>query len=152
VYSQDVVGLEDEAGRGFRRARRAAFFPCLGNGMRRRIFGTAPRCESLRCFEEELAGWGLEREDRGFETVEVRRIVGSVERSGAFDAWFFPACSCTADRWRSVYGALLEGKTLPPVELYKLGGAYFVVDGNHRVSVARWRGVAAVDAVVTEFV
>ena len=134
MYSQDVVGLEDEGGRGFRRVRRAAFFSCLGNGMRRRIFGTAPRCESLRCFEEELAGRGLGREDRGFETVEVRRIVG---RSGAFDAWLFPACSCTADRWRSVYGALLEGKTLPPVELYKLGGEYFVVDGNHRVSVAR---------------
>ena len=134
MYSQDVVGLEDEGGRGFRRVRRAAFFSCLGNGMRRRIFGTAPRCESLRCFEEELAGRGLGREDRGFETVEVRRIVG---RSGAFDAWLFPACSCAADRWRSVYGALLEGKTLPPVELYKLGGEYFLVDGNHRVSVAR---------------
>jgi hypothetical protein len=150
VYSQDVVGLEDEGGRGFRRVRRAAFFSCLGNGMRRRIFVTAPRCESLRCFEEELAGLG--REDRGFETIEVRRIVGSVGRNGSSEAWFFPACSCTADRWRSVYGALLEGKTLPPVELYKLRGAYFAVDGNHRVSVARWRGVAAVDAVVTEFV
>jgi len=32
------------------------------------------------------------------------------------------------------------------------GGAYFVVDGNHRVSVTRYRGVAAVDALVTEFV
>ena len=152
MYSQDVVGLEDEGGRGFRCARRAAFFSCLGNGMRWRIFGTAPCCEPLRCFEEELAGRGLEREDRGFETVEVRRIVGNEGRSGAFDAWFFPACSCNADRWGSVYGALLGGKTLPLVELYKLGGAYFVVDGNHRVSVARWRGMAAVDAVVTELV
>ena len=43
------------------------------------------------------------------------------------------------------------GKFLPPVELYKLGGEYFVLDGNHRVSVARYRGIAAVDAMVTEF-
>jgi len=46
---------------------------------------------------------------------------------------------------------LREGKWLPPVELYKLGKDYFVADGNHRVSVARYLGVAAVDAVVTEF-
>lgn len=61
-----------------------------------------------------------------------------------------PVCSCSAGRWKRVYGALLQGKTLPPVELYKVGDAYFVVDGNHRVSVARYRGAAAVDAVVTE--
>jgi len=78
----------------------------------------------------------------------MRKFVG---RSGAFDAWFFPARSRTADRWRSVYGTLLEGKTLPQVELYKLGDAYFVVDGNHRVSGAHWRGMVAVDAVVAEF-
>jgi hypothetical protein len=40
---------------------------------------------------------------------------------------------------------------LPPVSLYKLGDAYFVLDGNHRVSVARYHGVPAVEADVTEF-
>jgi hypothetical protein len=39
---------------------------------------------------------------------------------------------------------------LPPVKLYKIGEAYFVLDGNHRVSVARERGVEFVDAEVTE--
>ena len=34
------------------------------------------------------------------------------------------------ERLRGVAG----GKTLPPVELYKLRGAYFVADGNYRVS------------------
>lgn len=48
-----------------------------------------------------------------------------------------PVCSCSAERWKRVYGTFLEGQALPPVELYKPGGAYFVVDGNHRVSVAR---------------
>ena len=46
---------------------------------------------------------------------------------------------------------MLRGKWLQPVELYKLDERYFVVDGNHRVSVARHRGVVAVDALVTEF-
>lgn len=99
-----------------------------------------------------MAGRGLGRKERAFETVEVRKIVGSVGRCWAFDAGFLPVCSCSAERWRRVHRALVEGKALPPVELYNLGGAYFVVDGNHRVSVARYRGAVAVDAVVTEFV
>lgn len=37
------------------------------------------------------------------------------------------------------------------MELYKLGGEYFVLDGNHRFSVSRYREFAAVDAIVTEF-
>lgn len=58
---------------------------------------------------------------------------------------------CSAGRWKRVFAAFLQDKTLPPVELYKLGGAYFVVDGNHRVLAASYRGAVAVDALVTEF-
>jgi hypothetical protein len=35
--------------------------------------------------------------------------------------------------------------------LYKIGGSYFVVVGNHRVSVARYHGIEWIDAQVTEF-
>jgi hypothetical protein len=37
------------------------------------------------------------------------------------------------------------------VSLYKIGGAYFVLDGHHRVSVGRYHGVEWIDAEVTEF-
>jgi hypothetical protein len=37
------------------------------------------------------------------------------------------------------------------VSLYKIGDAYFVEDGNHRVSVARYQGVEMLDAEITEF-
>ena len=57
-----------------------------------------------------------------------------------------------ASRWMSVDRAFNEGRPLPPVELYKIGERYFVLDGNHRVSVARFHGAAAVDAVVKRFV
>jgi len=80
---------------------------------------------------------GLERKPRVPETVAVRSIVG---KCGSFDAGFLPVCSWSAERWKRVYEAFLEGKPLPPVELYKVGGVYFIVDGNHRVSVARYRG------------
>ncbi len=48
-----------------------------------------------------------------------------------------------------VRGATLQ-RGLPPVSLLKVGDAYFVRDGNHRVSVARWLGVEALDAEVAE--
>ena len=147
--------------RAFRLARRGSALGRLRRRLRRFFSGAELCCEGcceyLLCFEEEgaRAGDGGERgvggRKRAFETVEVGKIVGSVGRCRSFDAAFLPVCSCSAERWKSVERAVREGKALPPVELYKLGGAYFVVDGNHRVSVARYRGAAAVDALVTEF-
>jgi hypothetical protein len=55
------------------------------------------------------------------------------------------------ERWKRVDVAFHRGEDLPPVSLYKLDGAFFVLDGNHRVSVARYHGVRAVEAEVTEF-
>src|SRR5215208_981454 len=43
-----------------------------------------------------------------------------------------------------------RAEELPPVSLYKIGDAYFVQDGNHRISVARQRGVEMIDAEVIE--
>ena len=43
-----------------------------------------------------------------------------------------------------------NGTGLPPVTLYKVGDAYFVEDGNHRVSVARMSGQEFVRAIVIE--
>src|SRR5699024_10884762 len=43
-----------------------------------------------------------------------------------------------------------RGETVPPVRLRKVGGMYFVVDGLHRVSIARNRGNSHIDAHVTE--
>src|SRR5918994_1913594 len=42
------------------------------------------------------------------------------------------------------------GQGLRPITLYRLGDAYFVEDGNHRVSVARFHGAEWIDADVTE--
>lgn len=56
------------------------------------------------------------------------------------------------DRWNRVCRALCAGKVLPPVSLYKVGDAYFVRNGNHRVSVSRYRGVQTVEAEVIELV
>ncbi|QIN80342.1 hypothetical protein GBA65_19500 [Rubrobacter marinus] len=151
-----MLGGEDagqEAHRGFVRARRrevlGRWVRRLGAGLRGSGSDVAGR---LACFGEASGSSGvLEECCRGFEIVEVARISGSVGRCADFDRGFLPACSCLGDRWRGVHLALRKGKSLPPVELYKLGGEFFVLDGNHRVSVARYRGIVAVDAMVTGF-
>jgi hypothetical protein len=77
--------------------------------------------------------------------------VGSVGRSKDFDRRFLPLRASTSERWKRVDVAFHRGEDLPPVTLYKLGAAYFVLDGNHRVSVARFHGLRTVEAEVTEF-
>ena len=87
---------------------------------------------------------------RGMQTIPLDRIIGSVGRYLDFDRAFLPTQGITADRWRSIARAHYDDISLPPVKLYKIGDAYFVLDGNHRISVARERGVAFVDAEVIE--
>ncbi|MGE5848679.1 MAG: hypothetical protein ACM362_00965 [Candidatus Methylomirabilota bacterium] len=87
---------------------------------------------------------------RGIRTVEVDKIVGSVNRYRDFDHAFLPARNSIADRWQRVDRAFYEEVSLPPVVLYKVGDIYFVVDGHHRVSVAREQGQEFIEAEVRE--
>lgn len=87
---------------------------------------------------------------RGVRPVPVAQIAGSVNRYRDFDRAFLPTQSHTAERWRAINRAFYEDVSLPPVLLYKVGGVYFVVDGNHRVSVAREQGQEYIDAEVRE--
>jgi nucleotide-binding universal stress UspA family protein len=41
-------------------------------------------------------------------------------------------------------------QTIRPIELYQIDQTYFVLDGNHRVSVARQRGMTHIPAYVTK--
>lgn len=88
----------------------------------------------------------------GLKVVPIENIVGSVSRYNDFDRAFIPTQRHTKSRWVSIDMANLQDVILPPVELYKIGDMYFVKDGNHRVSVAREKGQAFIDAVVTEIV
>jgi hypothetical protein len=87
---------------------------------------------------------------RGIQTVRVDQIVGSLNRYQEFDRVFLPKQEQTAERWQSVSRAFYSDIGLPPVVLYKVGQIYFVVDGHHRVSVARQQGQEFIDAEVRE--
>lgn len=83
------------------------------------------------------------------EDVPLAAIVGSVGRYQDFNRSFLPLSDADRSRWVNVKLAMdgLEG--VPPVDLYRIGEAYFVKDGNHRVSVARQLGATHINAWVT---
>jgi len=87
---------------------------------------------------------------RGLQTVPVKQIVGSMDRFQDFDRTFLPRRKNTRARWSNIDRAYYQDVRLPPIQLYKVGDIYFVKDGNHRVSVARERGVEFIDAEVIE--
>lgn len=89
--------------------------------------------------------------DRGLQEVELNQIRGSVGRYHDFTSAFLPRRDNLRQRWQRVRSVSLT-QGLPPIELYKVGQAYFVIDGNHRVSIARAEGMETIDAYVCEYV
>jgi nucleotide-binding universal stress UspA family protein len=87
---------------------------------------------------------------RGLQTIPIAQIVGSAGRYHEFNRTFLPMQAHTQNRWINIGRARYADIPLPPIEVYKIGEVYFVKDGNHRVSVARQRGQAYMDAYVTE--
>ncbi|NDJ54914.1 MAG: DUF4032 domain-containing protein [Chloroflexi bacterium] len=87
---------------------------------------------------------------RGIQAVPIKQIVGSVSRYRDFDRAFLPSQNFTKHRWRRVGSAYMQDISLPPVQLYKVGDVYFVIDGNHRVSVAREMGMEFIEAEIQE--
>ena len=87
---------------------------------------------------------------RGVQTVHVDQIVGSLNRYHQFDRAFLPVQDQIASRWQNIDSAFYKDISLPPILLYKVGQGYFVVDGHHRVSVAREKGQEFIDAEVRE--
>lgn len=88
----------------------------------------------------------------GLQEVPLDAIIGSVNRTGDFDRNFAPLSVDDGSRWANVKAAMTSPFTqgVPPVSLYKIGEAYFVLDGNHRVSIAKEMGLDTIEAYVTE--
>lgn len=110
------------------------------------------RSSDLLPFDEVKERFHLRRVvDRGIQEVPLSRIAGTLGREQAFNRAFLPREESLRERWDEVH-ALAEGQRgFPPVELYRVGDVDFVVDGHHRVSVARALGVSTIEARVKEF-
>lgn len=134
----------DQARSDFQRARFKAFM----NRMWSTLSGQPTTLLSYDDIKEKLRIGGPIY--RGVKTVRVDEIAGSLNRYHEFDRVFLPASDQLADRWQSVNRAFYQEISLPPVVLYKVGQVYFVVDGHHRVSVAREQGQIFIEAEVRE--
>ncbi len=86
----------------------------------------------------------------GLQQIPIEAIVGSVGRYQDFSRTFLPRQETDEDRWVRVSAAAEAIGDLPPIEVYKIGQNYFVLDGNHRVSIARRQGLSHIDAHVIE--
>jgi nucleotide-binding universal stress UspA family protein len=111
----------------------------------------------LRNFHEDAERAGvLTQRKLGLRTIETSRIVGSVGRSQELGHDFRPARrkrrKVDEDRFRSIKRAMEQGIEMPPIEVYKLGFGYYVLDGHHRLAAALQNGQVEIDALVTEFV
>jgi nucleotide-binding universal stress UspA family protein len=83
------------------------------------------------------------------EDVPLDAIVGSVGRTVDFTREFLPRTDSDKARWVGVKMAMTGLSGTPPIDVYRIGDAYFVRDGNHRVSVARQLGAKFIQAYVT---
>jgi hypothetical protein len=128
----------------YSRARLKAFI----NSIRAAISGAPNRLLSYEQVKEKLhLGGPLYR---GVQTVRVDQIAGSLNRYHQFDRAFLPTQGDTSERWENISRAFYQDISLPPVVLYRVGQVYFVVDGHHRVSVAREQKQEFIDAEVRD--
>ena len=128
----------------FDKARRRALFEDI-------LSIVSGRSTDLLPFEEVRRQLkGRQGIPRGLQLIPLDQIVGSVGRYRDFSRAFLPRKSVDMSRWAHLDQALNRLEPIPPIEVYKVGDAYFVRDGNHRVSVARANGATHIDAYVTD--
>ncbi|MGB8215374.1 MAG: universal stress protein [Anaerolineales bacterium] len=113
----------------------------------------AGKSSELLSYEEVAEKLKLNvRTEGGVREIPLKAIVGSVGRYSEFTRDFLPRKDGDQQRWAHVKAALDDpGSTgMPPIEVYKVGEVYFVLDGNHRVSVARQENFEFIEAHVIE--
>lgn len=82
--------------------------------------------------------------------IPLDAIGGTLEpsRAAQFDAAFRPVAKSARKRWERIWLAEDRGAVLPPISVVRVGERFAVLDGHHRVSVARARGALTIDARV----
>ncbi len=130
--------------RDFQEARRRAILEDL----RARLTGKPDDLLSYQAVDDLVEPESSVR--RGLRDIPLDAIVGSVGRHHDFTRSFLPRRESDKHRWANVKLKALYRGGFPPIEVYQLGDVYFVLDGNHRVSVARQLGAETIQAYVTE--
>ena len=126
------------------KARRKEMFRRVGRLLMRQPQG---RLLNLEEVQDQLKSF--QQSYVGVRSIPVDQIVGSVARSSDFDDDFLPVSDRLEGRWQSLENRFPDGG-FPPIIVFKVGDAYFVADGHHRVAIAKQRKIDYLDAEVTE--
>lgn len=92
----------------------------------------------------------FDQTDMGIQPIPIHNIVGSVGRFNEFDRDYMPINDHIENKWQHIFKLLIHGIDLPPIDVYQLDSDFYVIDGNHRVSVNRFLGIQYVDAHIIE--
>ena len=95
------------------------------------------------------ASWRGERQ-LGRQTIRLDTIIGAAEPRRDFDRRFRPTSDRVRFRWERLALAQRRGEPIPPIEVYRVGGSHFVIDGHHRISIAAAAGEQLIEAYVTQ--
>ena len=87
--------------------------------------------------------------EKGLDCVAIDQIIGSVSRCEDFDAHFAPIKEGSNQRWARIARLFFLGEAIEAVELIQVADRYFVLDGHHRISVAKALGKKFIDSHVT---
>ena len=136
--------LTSSAVQDFRTARRKATFERILS----RLSGRSPDLLSYEQVRQQLHAVETPRQE--LREIPLTSIVGSLGRYNDFTRSFLPIYESSRERWARVKGVSESAVGFPPIEVYQIGEAYFVKDGNHRVSVARQADAETIQAYVTE--
>jgi hypothetical protein len=131
----------------FLRARRRQVLARLAHRLRRE----PDDVNLILPFDEVIDALGRQGErSLGLRTIRLDEVVGTVDSRRDFDRRFRPTSGRVRERWERLALAQRRGEPIPPIDVYLVGGMYFVKDGHHRVSIALATGQKVIDAYVTE--
>lgn len=113
--------------------------------------GPAP---AIRSFTDDATRAGLlAPRALGTRTIDLGRIIGSVGKATELGPNFRPLRPSSGEeqRYAEVRAVSATGGALAPIDLYKLGYGYYILDGHRRVAAAKELGQDEITANVTEF-
>ena len=131
-----------------------AITTALGTSVRTLVAGIKPRPRHLARLSDVHPGSPTGGRWIGVRTVPTECIRGSRSTTTRRGADFRPLDGHEpadwGSRWSRLMSAARDQAILPPVQLLRVAGEYWVVDGHNRVALARQIGQLWIDADITE--
>ena len=74
---------------------------------------------------------------RGIQAIPIDKIIGSLGRYLDFSETLLPKRTDGSSRYEYIKSLMEKGVNLEPIQVYQMLDNYFIIDGHHRVAVAK---------------